>query len=258
MRDRRFVLAVKRDKEAFAEKECARQDGVREERLSRVIREKKIVYRPGLCSIVRTQLCYMSIREYGAYGGGLLAVLALTGYVQGRGLLAVQEVFALAAVWMIFAAAIFAGGLEMMAENHMGELAASCYFNLGQLVCVRLITGAAGQLFALAAFHAVLDAGAAEGGAPMGLYLLLVCVAADAVYFFIFAAVRGRGQLLVLFAAALLLSVTVCFVSIVADALFLLSAGVCAVILLLCAAVLLCEITYVAREIRKGEILCFD
>lgn len=92
----------------------------------------------------------------------------------------------------------------------------------------------------------------------MGVYLLLVWMVANAVYFFIFASVRGRGQFFVLMTAALLLSVLACFVSLMADVLFLLSIGACSVIFLLCALLLGGELAYVFHGIKKGEILCFD
>lgn len=257
MREKRFLSAVREDKRAFAEKAYER-NAADKARLMQLAREKQIVYRPGIFSMFATQLRYMSFLEYGVHVGGLLLVLMLTGYIQRKGLLCARDLFVLAAVWMIFATAFFVGGLELAAANHMGELAATCYLNLGQLVSMRLILGAAGQLFSLAAFMLFMGGDTEPGNAPMGVYLLLIWMFANTVYFIIFASVRGRGQMPALFAAALLLSVTVFFVSVVADVLFLLSAGVCAVILLLCAVMLGGEIAYIFQGIKKGEILCFD
>lgn len=258
MRDRRFLLAVRRDKEAFAEKEYGRGRDEDRARLFRLAGEKTIVYRPGPLSMLRTQLRYMSAWEYGIHVGGLLFVLFVTGYAQKKGLFGARELFAAAAVWMIFATAVFVCGLEAAAANHMGELAAACYFNLGQLVSMRLVLGAAGQMFALTAFGLLMGGDAKAGSAPMGVYLLLVWMLANTVYFFIFATVRGRGQMLSLLAAALLLSVVAFFVSVAANILFLLSTGVCTVILLLCALLLVGELACVFQGIKKGEILCFD
>lgn len=258
MRDRRFLLAARRDKEAFAEKEYGRGRSEDRVRLMQLACEKTVVYRPGLGSLLRTQLRYMGAWEYGIHVGGLLFVLFLTEYVQKKGFFDARELFAAAAVWMIFATVFFVCGLERAAANHMGELASACYFNLGQLVSMRLILGAAGQMFALAAFGILIGGDAEAGSAPMAVYLLLVWVLANTVYFFIFAAVRGRGQLLSLFAAALLLSAVVFFVSAIAEVLFLLSTGVCILILLLCVLMLGGELAYVFQGIKKGEILCFD
>ena len=258
MRDRWFLLAVRRDKEAFAQKGCGKENEARKAQLMQLIREKNIVYRPGLFSMLRTQLRYMNVWEYGVHVCGLLLVLLLTGYVQRKGLLGAQELFVMAALWMIFATAFFVGGLELAAANHMGELAAACYLNLGQLVSLRLILGGAGQLFALASFLLLMGGDTGAGNAPAGVYLLLIWMVTNAVYFFIFAAVRGKGQLLSLLAAALLLSALVFFVSVAMDVLFLLSTGVCALIFLLCTLLLGGELAYVFHGIKEGEILCFD
>lgn len=254
MRDRRFLSAVRRDKEMFAKKSRARQDVAETARLMELIGQKRIVYRPGIGAMFRVQLRYMSAWQYGVHIVGLLATLCLGAYARRQQALTAQEVFALAAVWMILATACVVGGMELAAANHMGELAATCYLSLGQLVCVRLILGAAGQLAALAAFFVLLKD--CEGA--YGIYLTVVWMAANAVYFFIFGTVRGRGQFPALLAAAMLLSVVVCFLSVVTGALFLLSAGACLVLLLLCALVVAGELAYVFAGIKKGEILCFD
>ena len=257
MRDQRLRSAVREDKRLFeAHGYGAAAEG--KARLMRLSQEKQIVYCPGLFSMLRTQLRYMSLWEYGVHAGSLLLVFSLMGYVQKKELLGVQELFVMAAVWIILATACFVGALELSAVNHMGELASACYLNLGQIVSLRLILGAACQLFALTGFGLFMRGERGTEQAPMGVYLLLVWMVANAVYFFIFASVRGRGQFFVLMTAALLLSVLACFVSLMADVLFLLSIGACSVIFLLCALLLGGELAYVFHGIKKGEILCFD
>lgn len=259
MRDRKFVSMVKKDKAAFAGRlvkdDLAEQ---KKEALIQLAAEKDIVYRPGMMRMFLLQLRYMGAAEYGLQALGFLGVLALTVCLWRQGVFTGYQLLGVAALWIIFSTVCFVSGLTMTFSNHMGELEAVCYFNLGQLVCMKLIWGGAGQICALAVFGVFFAKSIALPVMTIGMYLALVWLLANTVYFLVFAVVRGKGQLLALAAAALLLSFCAWLPLIWEELFFAFSAGVCAVFFMICLPVLAGELVYVFRGIEKGELLCFD
>lgn len=259
MRDRQLLSKVKEDKAEFAGR-LAKDDLAEEKKkaLIRLAAEKDIVYRPGMMRMFLLQLRYMGAAEYGLQAIGFFGAFALTACLQRQGVFTRYQLLGVAALWIIFSTVCFVSGLSTAVSNHMGELEAVCYFNTGQLICVKLVWGGVGQICTLVFFWIFFAKSIGLSAVTVGTYLAFVWLFANTVYFFVFAVVRGKGQIPSLAGAALLLSFCVWLPLIWEELLVVFSTGVCAVLFAVCLPVLAGELIYVFRGIEKGELLCFD
>lgn len=259
MRDRQFLSIVKEDKAAFdgrlAQDHLAAE---KREALAQLAAKKEIVYRPRMMQVFMMQMRYMDAWGYGVQALGFFGVLAVSRLLQEQGVLTEYQMLGFAALWIIFSIVFLVAGLSAAFTNRMGELEAVCCFNFGQLICVRLIWGGVGHLCALAGFGIFFVRMCGLHAAITGMYLLMVWLLASIVYFFVFAVVRGKGQLPALLASALLLCFCAWLPLMRKELLTGLSMGMCAIAAAVCLLVLIGELVYVFREIEKGELLCFN
>lgn len=258
MRDKKMKALVTQDKRDFCGKfpdELRMQE--EKKKLAKCVAEKQIRYCPGIARLIAIQLRYIGKGTWAAWGI-MLALLVLLERMGSSGKLGDFSMLGLAAVWLIFSAVLGVYGIARLVGNHMGELEAVCYFNLGQLFCVRMALYGAVDLGLLVILTDGLGAQTKIGMALGGMYLLMVFLLTNIVYVLVFTFVRGRGQLMALVMAALLLSVAVEIPILWTEILLSISYGGWAVMLAAGVVVLALEVRQVFHNIEKGEIICID
>lgn len=216
---------------------------------------KKIRSTPSLAHRLSVQVRYME-KWYLVFpvlmAAGLLGIVRLLGREEGWRM----ELLSLLSAGLAFTGIFGAISVSRIFADHMGELEASCFFHVGEIVAVRMILSGlvSGGMICVCAF--VLKGWMQEELLKVLLYILTPFVASNCMYFAVFFFLREKNMLFVLLAAGV---VCACFWLILLCAPWAYEEGMLAawmVLLIVSLVVFGAETCLMLGRVREGEILC--
>lgn len=216
--------------------------------------EKRIYYRPDFLHILAGQLRYMPVSSLVMQcvcGVGILLLLLCrmpdAGYVYSCGDLALMSAFsAFIGVFMV---------IEMNRNSacHMVEIEQSCYLNLKQLCVCKMIFFGGMELLILLGFLAVSGKKMEVGMVRLGIYILVPFLVSNMVYLFVFTRFRNLEKEYVQYILALLLGIAAILPAQFPKVYEAANLGIWVAVLLVAAAVLICEIYKMLKEMEERE-----
>ncbi len=160
--------------------------------LADVVEEKEIRYYPSVMRVILGQMKYLSLSALGGQLACLLLIFGVCAYLEGSQ--------AKMMVWLgtgsVFASCL---GVFLMVElcrstsHHMLELEQSCYLNIKQLWCVKLLIFGCLDVVLLTVLIGGISRNVSCGLFPVALYLLVPFVVSSGLQLLIFTAFR-RGK----------------------------------------------------------------
>lgn len=173
------------------------------EQLRQAVKEKEISYSPSVASVVLGQMKYLSLS---ALGGQLICLLLIFGacaYLEGSK----AQMMTWLGTGSVFASIL---GVFLMLElcrsssYHMLELEQSCYLNIKQLWCVKMLIFGSLDLLLLTVLIGGISKNVSCGLFAVALYLLVPFVVSSGLQLLVFTMFRrGKREYLQMCAAVL-------------------------------------------------------
>lgn len=224
-------------------------------RISGEVEKKKIRSTPSLARRLCVQIRYME-KGYLIFpvfmAAGLLGVIRLLSRQEGCRL----EFVSLLSSGIAFMGIFGAISVSRIFANHMGELEASCFFHVGEIVAARMILSGLvnGAVIFVSAF--ILKGWMREEILKVLVYILTPFLVSNCMYFAVFLFLREKNMLFVLLAAG---AVCACLWLILFCTPWAYEEGMLAAwMLLLLAAVIVFagETCLMLGQVREGEMVC--
>ena len=224
-------------------------------RIGKAVSEKKIRSTPSLARRLYVQIRYME-KWYLIFpvfmAAGLLGVIRLLSREEGWRM----EFVSLLSSGIAFMGIFGAISVSRIFANHMGELEASCFFHVGEIVAVRMILSGLVNGVVILACAFILKGWMREELLKVLLYILTPFLVSNCMYFAVFLFLREKNMLFVFLAAG---AVCACLWLILLCTPWAYEEGMLSAwLLLLLASVVVfgAETALMLGQIREGEIVC--
>jgi len=225
------------------------------ERIYQAAAHKRISAVPSWRRKVSIQLRYMEMDSFLA-PTWVLAVTLLTVYLMRMELLPEKGMLTAFSVAASFVGVSGIFGIEKVLGYGMGELSATCYYCLSEIVMVRLVIFGVAEGLPILAGCAVVSGMLQEHFLRVLLYILTPFLVSNGVCFGLLIQVRNRSRTFTLIAAALGCSVLWTVFLIWNFWYEAVSLAVWCVVLISGCAVLSGELYLLFRKVRRGEMVC--
>ncbi len=219
------------------------------------VRAKKINVSPSLIRRLYVQIKYME-KWYLLFpvllSAGLLGLMRILSREEGWRM----ELLSLLSAGVAFTGIFGAISVSRIFANHMGELEASCFFHVGEIVAVRMILSGLvnGVMILVCAF--VLQGWMREELLKVLVYILTPFLASNCLYFAVFLFLREKNMVFAFLAAGV---VCACLWFVLLCLPWAYEEGMLAawmLLLIVSVIVFAAEICLMLRQVREGEMVC--
>lgn len=168
-----------------------------------------------------------------------------------------QEIFPVLSSVMAFLGVFGAISISRIFAYHMGELEASCYFNVGEIIAIRMLLSGIVHAVVIILCSIILSGWIQHEFISILLYILTPFLISNCICFFILLQMKEKNMVLSFLAVGILCA---CIWMVMLSNSWIYEAGMIIVwsVLFIVSIVILCsEIRLMFCRVRKGEIICY-